>query len=72
MVKRGGDFNEAGATGWEWLELKIGEGDPAILWRGVGPPVGEGYAQGATCNDCHGSAKKNDFVQSTPLTLDRL
>ena len=69
MVKRGGGFNASGASDWEWFELKIADGSPTLLWRGLGPPVGEGYAQGASCNDCHATAKPNDFVQSPGLAL---
>jgi hypothetical protein len=55
-VKRGGTYNARGATGWEWFELRTpAEGTAGILWRGVGPPSGEGYlgnVQGG-CNACH-------------------
>jgi hypothetical protein len=72
MVKRGGTYNANGARGWEWFELRTAsDGNPAIAWRGVAPPTGEGYsaAQGGTCNGCHAAAADNDFVQSPPLRL---
>jgi hypothetical protein len=74
MVKRGGGFNDLGG-GWEWFELRqSATGQSTIVWRGLGPPIGEGYsAQGASCNDCHGEmAKGNDFVQGPPLQLSSL
>jgi hypothetical protein len=71
MVKRGGDYNTAGATGWEWFELQnLDETNVDIIWRGVAPPAGESYAPGSvTCNACHGNAKGNDYVWSTALAL---
>lgn len=75
MVKRGGDYNASGATGWEWFELKnIDEESVDIVWRGVGPPAGEKYGgdPNAGCNSCHEGARDNDFVLSTALRLDDL
>jgi hypothetical protein len=71
MVKRGNDYNSAGASGWEWFELmNLDDTNVQIVWRGVAPPAGESYAPGSpTCNDCHGNAKGNDFVWSTALSL---
>jgi hypothetical protein len=71
-VKRGGGYNVEGANGWEWFELKnLNEQQSTIIWRGVGPPVGEMYAgdPNGGCNGCHGVASSNDFVLSEPLTL---
>ena len=71
-VKRGGGYNVGGANGWEWFELKnLDEQQSTIIWRGVGPPVGEMYAgdPNGGCNGCHGVASSNDFVLSEPLTL---
>jgi hypothetical protein len=55
-VKRGGTYNTRGAAGWEWFELRsTNEGAAGILWRGVGPPIGESYlgdVEGG-CNACH-------------------
>jgi hypothetical protein len=67
MVKRGGDFNDSGALGWEWFEVKELQGDAFmdIEWRGVGPPDGENYAGNAEggCNGCH-AASPHDGVLS--------
>jgi hypothetical protein len=69
-VKRGGGFNTGGATNWEWFELQ----DPpvTIVWRGLGPPIGDTYGgdPNGGCNACHikcGAA--NDFVCSPRLAL---
>ena len=73
MVKRGGGFN-SGAPGWEWFELQNlddGRDGVKILWRGFGPPVGEGYGgdpEGG-CNSCHGACSANDSVCSSALQL---
>jgi hypothetical protein len=71
-VKRGGGYNAEGANGWEWIELKnVNEQESTIIWRGVGPPVGEKYGgdPNGGCNGCHGAATSNDFVLSEPLQL---
>ncbi len=75
MVKRGGDYNAAGASGWEWFELQnASDGTTAILWRGVGPPSGEKYGGDPSggCNSCHGTARDNDFVRSSAIRLSEL
>lgn len=71
MVKRGGGFNEGGATNWEWFELQNSCNGVQILWRGVGPPAGEKYGGDATggCNTCHANGKSNDFVLTKDLRL---
>ncbi len=72
MVKRGGGYNQRGAPGWEWFELRRREDDSlGIVWRGVNPPNGEGYAGDPMggCNGCHQMAIKNDYVHATALTL---
>jgi hypothetical protein len=73
MVKRGASYNYLGARDWEWFELtESAEGKVAIQWRGLTPPVDQGYGgplSGGTCNDCHAVAKANDYVQSPPLQL---
>jgi Cytochrome P460 len=72
MVKRGGGYNQRGAQGWEWFELRRREDDSlGIVWRGVNPPNGEGYAGDPLggCNGCHQMALKNDYVHATALTL---
>ena len=75
MVKRGGGFNSAGAAGWEWFELQTPSAAPgspvAIVWRGVGPPLGEIYGgdPNGGCNGCHAGARANDFVQTPGLAL---
>lgn len=75
MVKRGGGYNTQGATNWEWFELTDApDGSISILWRGVGPPIGEKYGGDAagSCNSCHSGARDNDFVQSAALRLSGL
>ena len=75
MVKRGGGFNSAGAAGWEWFELQATSAAPeslvAIVWRGVGPPLGEIYGgdPNGGCNGCHAGARASDFVQTPGLAL---
>lgn len=72
MVKRGGGYNDTGARGWEWFELRNRrDGSVAIVWQGVGPPSSESYGgdPAGGCNECHGHAAANDFVQSAPLML---
>jgi hypothetical protein len=60
MAKRGGDYNAAGAAGWEWFELQNidSSGTVEILWRGTAPPAGEVYAGNVNgdCNTCHEKA----------------
>lgn len=72
MVKRGGGYNQRGALGWEWFELRQREDDTlGIVWRGVNPPTGEGYSGDPLggCNGCHQMAVKNDYVHAAPITL---
>ncbi len=75
MVKRGGDFNAAGARGWEFFGLEIDSADQTrIEWRGDGPSDGDGYTVGdggvsLGCNHCHGAATWNDSVLSPVLDL---
>ena len=73
MVKRGGGYNQDGAEDWEWFEL-LNRDDKtvSIVWRGVGPPVGEKYGgdPNGGCNGCHATSRNNDFVQTTGLQLD--
>ncbi len=70
MVKRGGGYNVAGATNWEWFELKnLDANDVEILWSAV-PVSSEPYASNPNvCNDCHVMAHANDFVWTAGLTL---
>jgi hypothetical protein len=81
MAKRGVPFNGAGAAGWEFFELRWGEdGELAIVWRGLGPPSGHGYAAMGrdagseaiplVCNDCHAAAWQSDGVLTPALRLD--
>jgi hypothetical protein len=69
MVKRGGDYNSAGARNWEFFELQPAvDGPPLILWRGIGPPNGESYGGDPnTCNTCHSLAAAHDYVWSQVL-----
>jgi hypothetical protein len=72
MAKRGGSYNARGAAGWEWFELADAtDGTPLIVWRGIVPPAGEGYAGivGGVCNDCHAAFSGNDYVGSDELRL---
>ncbi|MES1171984.1 MAG: hypothetical protein ABUL77_02000 [Bacteroidota bacterium] len=74
MAKRGGTWNAAGASGWEWFELVLASPEPpAIRWRGIVPPAGEIYAgvSGGACNMCHQLGRDNDFVPSTELLLSQ-
>ena len=69
-VKRGGGFNGGGARNWEWFELS--DAPVTIVWRGVGPPIGDTYGgdPNGGCNACHikcGAA--NDYVCSPRLAL---
>jgi hypothetical protein len=70
MVKVG-CFNDGGAAGWEWAELSVDStGAPGILWTGAQPPPGMSYSGNPeACNECHGLAKSNDYVQSPELLL---
>jgi hypothetical protein len=78
MVKRGGDYNKAGAINWEWFELvRSNADDPTsawlISWRGLGAPSGGAY--GSTdggCNGCHAQGSANDYVQAVELQLSTL
>ena len=72
-VKRGGDYNKAGAVKWEWFELTEDATTKAVavLWRGTAPPAG-GYGGGITagCNECHvACGSTNDYVCSPELQL---
>lgn len=84
MVKRGGDFNVGGATGWEFFDLRMDDtGTPVILWRGMKAPAGHGYISltgpggeddtGVTedCNSCH-VPTANDSVLTPDLNLQGL
>lgn len=77
MVKRGGGYNEEGAVGWEWFDLRLdAEGTPIIVWRGEGDasdpgtygPDVDGSPLG--CNDCHARLPSNDFVFTRGLISD--
>jgi hypothetical protein len=69
-VKRGGGFNAGGATNWEWFELS--DAPVTIVWRGVGPPLGDTYGgdPNGGCNTCHlRCGAGNDYVCSPRLAL---
>jgi hypothetical protein len=82
MAKRGGQFNSAGASNWEFFTLKITAGDvPLIVSRGTNPVdadadggAGGSYQDtsgtGVTCNRCHGLAgtERSDHILS-PLLI---
>lgn len=80
MVKRGGNFNPAGAVDWEFFRLRIINGQPHILSRGltaIDPDAdgGSGYfgslgnAFVDMCNSCHGTTASaaTDHVLSAAL-----
>lgn len=69
-VKRGGGYNTDN-PGWEWFELQHTTPDSVIIvWRGVGPPSGEGYGgDPAGCNGCHAGFADNDYVGAPDLKL---
>lgn len=69
-VKRGGGYN-AGAPGWEWFELQHKNADEVVfVWRGFGPPEGEGYGGDPNgCNVCHSAFAQNDFVATPGFRL---
>ncbi len=70
MVKRGCDFNSAGAVGWEWLDLSETATGADIVWRGSQPPAGSTYAgQSISCNGCHDACTDNDSVCSPNIRL---
>ena len=68
-VKRGGGFNAGGAANWEWFELT--DKPVTIVWRGVGPPIGDTYGgdPNGGCNACHMKCAANDYVCSPMLSL---
>jgi hypothetical protein len=73
MAKRGGGFNTT-ATGWEWFELEnldCADDRVKLIWRGVGPPIGETYGgdPNGGCNSCHAECG-NDAVCAKALQLD--
>jgi hypothetical protein len=72
MAKRGAEFNRA-APGWEWFELEnleCPDDRVKVIWRGVGPPLGENYGgdPNAGCNTCHTDCG-NDGVCAKALSL---
>jgi hypothetical protein len=71
MVKRGGDYNRAGAVGWEWFDLAVDVSDRvAIVWRGLGNDTYGGLhrAEDAVdCNACHVLAAAHDHVFTQAL-----
>jgi hypothetical protein len=72
MVKRGGGYNRAGASGWEWFELEERyDWNVGIVWRGLSAPDGESYGGDpeGTCNSCHRRNASTDYVQSAALRL---
>jgi len=75
LVKRGGDFDEQAAPGWEWFGLA--ENDDrhvSIEWRGDGPPPDGSYGSivNVGCIFCHAQAKANDYVETPELQLANL
>jgi hypothetical protein len=69
MAKRGGGYNDMGASGWEWFQIDE-QPDVEILWRGLGPPGANTYGgDPSACNTCHVGAQANDCVASPELQL---
>ncbi len=77
--KRGGDYNAAGAVGWEFLELRLdAAGTPHITDRGLAP-ANDGFdmdtlsytpgGAAGSCNICHGlpNFKATDHIISALL-----
>ena len=50
MAKRGGDFNDGGAAGWEWFELNPASQSPIFIWRGAQPPPQRPDRKYRSCN----------------------
>jgi hypothetical protein len=78
MAKRGGDYNQDGARGWEFFLLSLSDsGSVRIIARGQNPTSGheDRYTLGenTTCNSCHGleDARPYDSVLSLPLRPGR-
>ncbi len=81
MAKRGVPYNRDGTIGWEFFELRVGRASDRmqVVWRGMGPPSGHGYAArgrdagvGAVplvCNDCHAVAWQSDGALTPALAL---
>jgi hypothetical protein len=70
MVKRGGDYNAAGAVNWEFFELQnMDSCNVSIVWSRI--PLGtDPYASNPNvCNDCHFLAQSNDYVWTKGLSL---
>ncbi len=81
IAKRGGDYNSAGAHGWEFLLLRVDDGVAHIYSRGLTPvsdaqpdmAINEGsyFAGGPiACNVCHAQKMyaPNDFIIDAPLS----
>lgn len=76
MVKRGGDYNGAGARGWEFFTLGLSAtGVPVVTARGLNPSNGDTYTDtpgvmGPGCNECHNaSAAEHDYLLTPALFL---
>ena len=77
MVKREastGDYNTAGAKGWEWWSLQdLGNCSVSRLWRGPVAPGVETYAgtPAGDCNGCHAQVADNDYVWDEALQMSK-
>ena len=73
MVKRGADFNAAGAVNWEFYELtNKTDGTVSVQWQGYGPTSASTDIYGGdpnVCNNCHRQAITNDYVFGAALQL---
>lgn len=73
MAKRGGGYNAAGASGWEFFRLVIdAAGEVQIVSRGLNATqAGDPYdiGEGTGCNTCHGleDARPYDSILSPAL-----
>ena len=85
MSKRGGDYNAAGAIGWDFLLIRYENGVPHIYSSGLTPTVDGNPDMGAVnegsyfaggqiaCDVCHGLKKyaPYDFIIDHPFELNR-
>ena len=86
MSKRGGDYNAAGAIGWDFLLIRYENGVPHIYSSGLTPTVdgnpdmqaavneGSYFAGGQiACDVCHGLKKyaPYDYIIDQPFELNR-
>lgn len=76
MVKRGGNYGQHGAPGWEFLNLRaLDTGAVVILDRGDGTGLShysdptEMTGSDSVCLDCHGDAGDNDYIMAPEFRI---